>query len=166
MFFEEVCCQPPRLAFFVGQIFALIKNLQGNVNWPVGGGNHYFIFSLHPRPCTHICTNTHAFFYSREKQRQLVSWQGLLSPMCLFACHTLAKEQQINVVLCFLLPEEKICQLLLRVLLRADPMGLHKSPPREPCAAEALQCRAAAMPEVSSPGGIWHYNKIEGALLG
>lgn len=27
-------CQPPRLAFFVWQTLALIKNLQGNVNWP------------------------------------------------------------------------------------------------------------------------------------
>lgn len=131
----------------------------------MGGRNHYFIFSLHPSPCTHMCTNTHAFFYSREKQRQLVFWQGLLSPMCLFACHSLAKEQQINVVLCFLLPEEKQGEDLPAPSNGFTPSRPH-GPTLEPCAAEAPQCRAAATPEASSPSGIWHYNKTEGDPLG
>lgn len=71
-----------------------------------GGGMEIIISSsLSLQAHAHTCAQTH-FFYSREKQWQVVLWQGRLSPVCLFACHSLAKEQQIN-VLCFLLPEEK-----------------------------------------------------------
>lgn len=121
VFFEEVWCQPPRLAFFVGRTFASIKNLQGNVNWPGGrrgwDGNHYFIFSLPPSPCTHMCTN--AFLLQQGKAATGTFLARPPVPGVLFACHGLAKEQQINAVLCFLLPEGKIHRPLPRVSPRA-----------------------------------------------
>lgn len=72
MFFEEMRCQPPRLAFFVGQTFALIKNLQGNVNWP--GLRVGIITSSSLSVQTHAHTHAGTHMLSFTAQRSSSSW--------------------------------------------------------------------------------------------
>lgn len=110
VFFKEVWCQPPRLAFFVGRTFALIKNLQGNVNWPVEGGV-ITSSSLSIQVHAHMCTNPHTFFYGTAKQWRRGFGEASFPPLWLLTCPSLAEEQQINAVFCFVPPKEQFFSL-------------------------------------------------------
>lgn len=72
VFFEEMSCQPPRLAFFVRQTLALIKNLHGNVNWPGLRLGIITSSSLSVQAHAHTHAGTHMLSFTA--QRGSSSW--------------------------------------------------------------------------------------------
>lgn len=138
VFFKEVWCQPPRLAFFVGQTFALIKNLQGNVNWPVEGGI-ITSSSLSIQVHAHMCTNPHTFFYGTAKQWRQGFGKASFPPVWLLDVP--AWQRNNKSVWCFAL-----------FLPRSGFAPFERS-------------RPTGEPRAASPNGTWHGSRAEGALL-
>lgn len=112
----------------------------------VEAGNHYFILSLRPSPCTHTCRNTHAFLYSTEKQQQLGPGRAPL-PQC--ACLRVTDwERSSKYVWSF-------GSLFLR---REGRCASSSCPPESPVQLELCWPGQQAQPAAGFPR-IWHYLK-------